>query len=101
MIMQNYIQRLLLVLIAATMTITANALDHPKAVLPTLSPERFTLVESGQPVPILLSQTEDKAILRAADNLVKDFERVTGRKPVLSDKISSGPVIIIGSLDSP
>ena len=99
--MKHYIIRNLLLFLALTFAVPANALDHPKAVLPSLASDRFTLVESGRPVPILVSQTEDKAVLRAADNLVMDFERVTGNKPQISDKVSSGSVIIIGSLDSP
>ena len=75
--MKHYIIRNLLLFLALTFAVPANALDHPKAVHPSLASDRFTLVESGRPVPILVSQTEDKAILRAADNLVMDFERVT------------------------
>ena len=99
--MKYQILKPLLSLSAAFIVISANAIDHPKATLPLVSSERFTLVEDGQPVSIVVSRTEDKAILRAADNLVLDFERVTGNKPALSDIPQSARVIIIGSLDSP
>ena len=99
--MKHCILRPLLFIVALAMALTAHAIDHPKAVLPVLSSERFTLVESGQPDPILVSQTEDKAVLRAAGDLVKDFERVTGNRPHLSEKLSSERAVIIGSLDSP
>ena len=99
--MKHQILKPLLSLAAAFIVISANAIDHPKATLPLVSSERFTLVEDGQPVSIVVSRTEDKAILRAADNLVLDFERVTGNKPALSDIPQSARVIIIGSLDSP
>ena len=99
--MKHQILKPLLSLAAALVVISANAIDHPKATLPLVSSERFTLVEDGQPVSIVVSRTEDKAILRAADNLVLDFERVTGNKPALSDIPQSARVIIIGSLDSP
>ena len=99
--MKHQILKPLLSLAAAFILISANAIDHPKATLPLVSSERFTLVEDGQPVSIVVSRTEDKAILRAADNLVLDFERVTGNKPALSDIPQSARVIIIGSLDSP
>ena len=99
--MKHQILKPLLSLAAALVVISANAIDHPKATLPVVSSERFTLVEDGQPVSIVVSRTEDKAILRAADNLVLDFERVTGNKPALSDIPQSARVIIIGSLDSP
>ena len=99
--MKHQILKPLLSLSAAFIVISANAIDHPKATLPLVSSERFTLVEDRQPVSIVVSRTEDKAILRAADNLVLDFERVTGNKPALSDIPQSARVIIIGSLDSP
>ena len=99
--MKHQILKPLLSLAAAFIVISANAIDHPKATLPLVSSERFTLVEDGQPVSIVVSRTEDKAILRAADNLVLDFERVTGNKPSVSDVPQSACPIIIGSLDSP
>ena len=71
----------ILCLVAVFMTLSAMAIDHPKATLPVVSGDRFTLVENGKPLPIIVSQSEDKAILHAAANLVEDFERVTGVKP--------------------
>ncbi len=79
----------------------AYAKDHPSATLPLLSSERFTLVADGKPNPILVFKGEDTAVLRAADNLVEDFERVTGVRPTLSDKVVSDRAIIIASLESP
>lgn len=99
--MKHQILKPLLSLAAALVVISANAIDHPKATLPVVSSERFTLVKDGKPVSIVVSLTEDKAILRAADNLVLDFERVTGNKPSVSDVPQSACPIIIGSLDSP
>ena len=98
--MKHNILKPLLGLAALALALTAQAIDHPKATLPVVSPDRFTLVDNGIPVPVVVSQTEDKAILRAAGDLVKDFERVTGRKPVLSEAPADG-AIIIGSLESP
>lgn len=80
---------------------SAQALDHPKATLPVISADRFTLVENGQPLPVVVSQTEDKAILRAAGDLVKDFKRVTGNMPSLCESVKARRAILIGSLDSP
>ena len=82
-------------------TFTAQAIDHPKATLPVVSADRFTLVEDGRPNPIFVSSGENTAILRAANNLVEDFERVTGVKPAMSENGKAERVIIIGSLDSP
>ncbi len=99
--MKHKILKPLLALAALAMALTAQAIDHPKATLPVVSPDRFSLVEDGQPVSVIVSQTEDKAILRAAGDLVKDFERVTGRKPAFSETPVAQTAIIIGSLDSP
>ena len=79
----------ILCLVAVFMTLSAMAIDHPKATLPVVSGDRFTLVENGKPLPIIVSQSEDKAILHAAANLVEDFERVTGVKPVIAEKIAA------------
>lgn len=77
------------------------AMDHPGAVRSCVSPDRFTLVENGSPIPILVSSSDDKAVLRAASDLQKDFMRVTGRTPYLGEIPESGRMIIIGSLGSP
>ena len=99
--MKNYILKPLLAFAALIAVSNAQAIDHPKATLPVISSERFTLVEDGRPGPIVVSSTEDKAVLRAAGNLVKDFERVTGNRPAMSETASSDRAIIIGSVDSP
>jgi len=98
--MKHYLKPFLgLALLLATFT--AQAIDHPKATLPVVSADRFTLVEDGRPNPIFVSSGENTAILRAANNLVEDFERVTGVKPAMSDNGKAERAIIIGSLDSP
>ena len=76
--MKHYILKSLLALAAWISVADAQAIDHPKATLPMVSPDRFTLVADGKPTPIVVSQAEDKAVLIAAENLVEDFERVTG-----------------------
>ncbi|MBO7191996.1 MAG: glycosyl hydrolase 115 family protein [Bacteroidales bacterium] len=91
----------LLFLFALCAVVNANAIDHPSATLPVVSPDRFTLVADGKPVPIIVAPTEDKAILRAADDLMKDFNRVTGSMPSLSESVKSARAIIIASVDSP
>ena len=90
----------ILCLVAVFMTLSAMAIDHPKATLPVVSGDRFTLVENGKPLPIIVSQSEDKAILHAAANLVEDFERVTGVKPVIAEKIAADRAVIIVSAQS-
>lgn len=90
----------ILCLAAFFMTVSAMAIDHPKATLPVVSADRFTLVENGKPIPVVVSQSEDKAILIAAENLVEDFERVTGIKPAMAEKISADRAVIIVSAQS-
>ncbi|MBR2064727.1 MAG: glycosyl hydrolase 115 family protein [Bacteroidales bacterium] len=99
--MKHFIVKPLLTLAALIAVTNAQAIDHPKATLPTVSPDRFTLVADGKPTPIVVSQTEDRAVLIAAENLVEDFERVTGNRPALSETVSAERAIIIGSVDSP
>lgn len=93
--------RFLLCLITAFVMTDAMAIDHPSATRPVLSPDRFTLVADGKPVPVLFDPCEDKAILHAAGNLVADFERVTGSRPDLMKSPDSDRAIIVGSLGSP
>ena len=45
--MKHQILKPLLSLAAALVVISANAIDHPKATLPVVSSERFTLVKDG------------------------------------------------------
>ena len=101
MIMKHYSLKTLLTFAALTLTVCAFAIDHPKATLPMVSSDRFTLVEDGNPVAVVVSPTENTAILNAAENLVDDFERVTGRRPSLTHKPTARTTIIIGSLESP
>ena len=99
--MKHYSLKTLLSLVALTVVMSAQAIDHPKATLPEVAMDRFTLVEDGNPVAIVVSPDENSAILRAADNLADDFERVTGKRPALTHKPAAANTIIIGSLDSP
>ena len=99
--MKHTILKTILAVSAAFFALSASAIDHPKATLPTVSADRFTLVQDGTPVTIILNKSEDTAILRAANDLVKDFGRVTGNMPALVESATADRAIIIGSLDSP
>lgn len=93
-----------IVAIAALFTLgilSAEAIDHPGATLPVASPERLTLVSAGRPLPIVVSSYDNPAVLHAAKNLQKDFERVTGILPFMGDNTQAKTAIIIGTLDSP
>lgn len=82
------------------LSFNAASIDHPQAVLPVLSQERFTLVDDGKPISILIAPDEDKAILRAASDLCQDFCRVTGVEPYLGAEVVADRMIIIGSARS-
>lgn len=99
--MKHTILKTILAVSAAFFAMSASAIDHPKATLPTVSADRFTLVQDGTPVTIIVNKSEDTAILRAANDLVKDFGRVTGNLPALVESATADRAIIIGSLDSP
>ena len=99
--MKHTILKTILAFSAAFFALSASAIDHPKATLPTVSADRFTLVQDGTPVTIIVNKSEDTAILRAANDLVKDFGRVTGNMPALVESATADRAIIIGSLDSP
>ena len=93
-----------IVAIAALFTLgilSAEAIDHPGATLPVASPERLALVSDGKPLPIVVSSSDNPAVLHAAKNLQKDFERVTGILPFMGDNTQAETAIIIGTLDSP
>lgn len=93
-----------IIAIAALFTLgilSAEAIDHPGATLPVASPERLTLVSAGKPLPIVVSSNDNPAVLHAAKNLQKDFERVTGTLPFMGDNTQAKTAIIIGTLDSP
>lgn len=98
--MRNSFLKYLICILAASVAIPAMSIDHPKATLPVISGERFTLVENGNPLPIIVSQSEDKAILHAAANLVEDFERVTGVKPAVAEMMNADRAVIIVSAQS-
>ena len=93
-----------IIAIAALFTLgilSAEAIDHPGATLPVASPERLALVSAGKPLPIVVSSNDNPAVLHAAKNLQKDFERVTGTLPFMGDDTQAKTAIIIGTLDSP
>jgi hypothetical protein len=93
-----------IIAIAALFTLgilSAEAIDHPGATLPVASPERLALVSAGKPLPIVVSSSDNPAVLHAAKNLQKDFERVTGILPFMGDDTQAQTAIIIGTLDSP
>ena len=81
--------------------LSAEAIDHPGMTLPVTSSERFALVSDGAPLPIIVSSSDDPAVLHAAKNLQEDFAKVTGTMPFIGDALQAQTAIIAGTLDSP
>lgn len=61
----------------------------------------YSLTEAGVPLPILISQDEDKGILRAVKNLSEDFEKVTGTPACIINFPEQANAIIVGQIGSP
>lgn len=63
-------------------------------------PDDVVLAADGQAASVFLEPNEDRAVLRAAGDLVEDIARVTGVRPTLLSGTATarGPVVIIGTL---
>lgn len=78
----------------------ANAIDNPGITVPEISSERFTLISNGNPLPLLIDESDNIGVLIAADNLSKDFQRVCGQAAKICNVSGPKRMIIVGSLDS-
>ena len=60
----------------------------------------FTLSASGKTAPIYISSSDYPGVIRAANDLLRDIEKVTGTKPLLSIDIipKADNIVIIGTL---
>ena len=98
--MKNFLS-FLFALVLSFQTVLAK--DHEGITYKELSPARFTLIENGKPLPIVIDANEDKGVHIAANNLAEDFKRVCGTKALVSTSVSmsqSEPRIIVGTLNS-
>lgn len=81
------------------------ALDNPVAAADVTDKNAFTVIAPGdsvgKPLPILVDKSDFKGVRIAAENLAADFGRVCGRAAELTESPVSGPMIIVGSYDSP
>ncbi len=76
------------------------AIDHKGITSSELSSARFTLVEAGKPVSILMDEADDIGVRIAAANLQEDFAKVTGRKATLLSRPDDKRLVIVGTLNS-
>lgn len=90
----------LLLLVAGVFAQTAQAIDHPSATKAGLAADRFTLVADAKPLPIFVAPSENRAILRAVNDLALDFERVTGVKAEVGEPRPAERAVLVGSLHS-
>ncbi len=59
------------------------ALDNKGISHDSLSPERFTLIEKGQPLAVIVADADNPGVKIAAGNLAADFGRVCGTDATL------------------
>ncbi len=99
---QNNMKHLspILALCLLVFSIMVQAKDHQGITSNTLNKDRFTLIAQSRPTGILIAADEMKGIRIAAENLQKDFERVTGHKAQLQTSPTGGQCIVVGSLQS-
>ena len=76
------------------------AIDHPGITKPDCHSAGFVLIENGQPAPIIVSFSDNKAVMHAVKDLQNDFMMVSGVKPQLCESVVSDRAIIVGSLES-
>lgn len=89
-----------LVLLLSICFLKAEAIDNKGITFGSLSPDRFTLLESGTPNAILVDEQEDAGVKIAAGNLSEDFKRVSGKAADLQTSPGSGRMVIVGTLKS-
>lgn len=65
-----------------------------------LSPNRFTLIQAGSPLSILIDEKDNIGVSIAADNLSKDFGMVCGRSADIKNTVDRPEMIIVGTLES-
>ncbi len=94
------IKLIILIALLTCNNISLWSIDHPGITFNKLSENRFTLVEKGNPISILLDEKEDIGIAIAAGNLTKDFLKVTGNKSELIYSPEKTRLIIAGQITS-
>lgn len=94
-------KKLFLALVAIVMMVAnANAADHKGISYNELSSDRFTLIENGNPISLLLDETDDIGVQIAAKALQNDFKMVSGKEAKILNEPSEKSVVIIGTLES-
>lgn len=76
------------------------AADHKGITSNTLGSERFTLVENGNPVAVLIDEADNVGVQIAAKSLQNDFKLVTGTAAPLVNTPDRSKMVIVGTLQS-
>ena len=94
-------KKLFLALVAIVMMVAnVNAADHKGISYNELSSDRFTLIENGNPISLLLDETDDIGVQIAAKALQNDFKMVSEKEAKILNEPSEKSVVIIGTLES-
>lgn len=92
----------LIVLISCSSFLLAK--DHSGITYKQLSPNRFTLINNGYPLPIVIDNADDKGVQIAVNALAEDFKRVCGKKADVQNALAANgneTRIVVGTLKSP
>ena len=92
----------ILIIVALSMSLATpvQAIDHPGITHSQSAENRFTLIDDGRPNAILIDETENIAVKIAAENLQKDFQRVSGQLPVLVNTPQGKRMVVVGTAGS-
>ena len=96
--------RFLIALVAAAMLIAprmSHAIGEKSYVSSSAVPGAFALVEDRNAVPVLVSDGDWPGVVRAAEDLSADIDRVSGEQPAVKHtraEITGGVAVIIGTI---
>ena len=92
----------ILIIVALSMSLATpvQAIDHPCITHSQSAENRFTLIDDGRPNAILIDETENIAVKIAAENLQKDFQRVSGQLPALVNTPQGKRMVVVGTAGS-
>ena len=93
----NHIKCILSGLAALLLCLPALAIDYPGIAEARTGQGRFTLIDGGAPVAVVVDPADAKGVLLAAETLREDFARVCGRKA----PETGSRAILAGTLESP
>lgn len=84
----------------AMMVMPIVAADHEGISFAELSKERFTLIEEGKPISLLIDEKDDVGVQIAAKALQNDFKMVSGTEAKLLYAPQEAKTVIVGTLQS-